>query len=586
MPFASLYQKYRPQTFSEIIGQPHVAKTLANAVERGHIFHAYLFSGPRGTGKTSTARILAKAVNCEKGPTPEPCGMCQPCTEIAAGTFSDVFEIDAATHSKVEETRDFLSNVPTGLSALSRKKFYIVDEVHMLSSHAFNALLKTLEEPPEHVVFVLATTEPHKVPPTIAGRCQHFEFRLIPPSDLAEHYKSICQKEAIEFEDEAIQRVAALARGSARDGLSLLDQLLAATGGNITVESVSLLVGDDEVELSAALARSIATGDLEKCLDLLSNLAESGKDYRAFAQRFASYLRNLMVASYLPSKLTQVVASTDPETAVELSDLAKLLGRPAILRCLEIAGEVLSQMASGAPPQLALELGIVRMCRPEESPSAADLAKKIEELSAKLARLEQHRAAEPTRDNLPAKPAAAVGGTRQGSPGPAPEAQRRSPTSVASNASHISSKPEDLQARPAEAGAGSSLQDLWIRLLAALKDAKKMKAHALLQEATPIDIQDSALVLEYTEKYEYHAKNAETLTDSIADQTKSIFGRPLGIVARVVREPMPESSPTSADESDKKSASSSDPEGGDTTVQEIERLVVEELGGTPVPDDT
>lgn len=569
MPFASLYQKYRPQTFSEIVGQRHVARTLANAVERGHIFHAYLFSGPRGTGKTSTARILAKAVNCEKGPTPEPCGTCQPCTEIAAGTFSDVFEIDAATHSKVEETRDFLSNVPTGLSALSRKKFYIVDEVHMLSSHAFNALLKTLEEPPDHVVFVLATTEPHKVPPTITGRCQHFEFRLIPPSDLYVHYQTVCGKEGVEYEQEAVEKVAALARGSVRDGLSLLDQLVAATGGRITAESVSLVVGDDEVDLSAALTRSIATGDLEKCLELTSAVAESGRDYRAFAQCFAAYLRDLMVASYLPARQTQAVAGVDPQTAAELSEIARLLGRPTVLRCLDIAGQVLASIASGSPPQLALELGIVRMCRPEESPPVAELAKRLDELNSKLARLERRVSSRPEPLAVEEVPASE----------PVPASNPRQPGSPL--------EPEKPEPKPHESEVASgALQEQWILFLDALKKAKKMKAHAVLQEAHSVEIEDSTLVLEFAQKYEYHAKNAESLGGALEEQIKAVFGRPLRIVSCLIPE-------AGADSSAGAGVATGDAENrddttrqGEATAQEIaERLIVQELGGTPVPSE-
>ncbi len=600
MPYASLYQKYRPQTFSEIIGQPHVARTLANSVERGHIFHAYLFSGPRGTGKTSTARILAKAVNCDKGPTSDPCGICQQCKEIAAGTFPDVFEIDAATHSKVEETRDFLSNVPTGLSALSRKKFYIIDEVHMLSSHAFNALLKTLEEPPDHVVFVLATTEPHKVPPTIAGRCQHFEFRLIPPSELAAHYKKICEKEGIEFEPEAVERVATLARGSARDGLSLMDQLVAASGGRLTLESVTSVIGDDEIDISAELAQAIATGDLERCLELSTKISESGKDFRAFTRRFASYLRNLMIASYLPASKTRSIAGVDAETATRLSDTAKLLGRPTILRCIDIVGEVLASMAAGSPPQLELELGLVRMCRPEESPTPGELAKQIQDLAAKLARIEQRATLQSQRgvssERLSEAPAFSSRASHtEGDHGSKPEKSDRDRESAPA-------KKEDPGPAPIDE---SDLERLWNRFLDMLKAAKKMKARAILLEATAVRIRESRLEIDFPQRLEFHAKNAESLASALEEQMVSVFGRPLKIVSRLVPESPPasrqdriagekenedsrlaqESAPASVSLSSESSENEGEGMPDERKAHELaERLIMNELGGTPIPE--
>ncbi len=593
MPFSSLYQKYRPQTFSELVGQPHVAKTLANAVERGHVFHAYLFSGPRGTGKTSTARILAKAVNCEKGPTPEPCGECQPCREIAAGTFSDVFEIDAATHSKVEETRDFLSNVPTGLSAMARKKFYIVDEVHMLSTHAFNALLKTLEEPPEHVVFVLATTEPNKVPPTIAGRCQHFEFRLIPPAELADHYASICKREGIEFERAAIERVATLARGSARDGLSLLDQLLAATGKSISLADVASVLGDDDAGLSADLARSIATGDIEKCLETTTRVADLGKDFRAFANRFAAYLRDLMIASYLPSRQTQAVAAVDSEGARELAEIAKLLGRPSILRCLEIAGEMLASMASGSPPRLAFELGVVRMCRPEEVPDTRQVARRVEALEAEVARISRDLRAvreetrSPTSDKATARAPISASDASSGPPASASE----TPPPKTGAQTSTAEAPDDSEI---------DLEGAWRRFLSALKEQKKMKAHAVFQEGRPASIEGSTLVLEFPARYEYHARSAERLGHQLAEVVVGAFGRPLKVVSRLaasgkeagdedpaerqdgahdeVAGVAPESVAPTGAVSEEKVSPGSEPSQSEV----VERLLMAELGAIPI----
>ncbi|MGH2730715.1 MAG: DNA polymerase III subunit gamma/tau, partial [Actinomycetota bacterium] len=221
MAYLSLYRKYRPQTFEEILGQEHVARTLANAILEDRVAHAYLFTGPRGTGKTSTARILAKALNCDKGPTPTPCGKCHSCVAIADGSSLDVIEMDAASHSKVDETREILAGVPLA-TAGGRRKVYVIDEVHMLSAQAFNALLKTLEEPPPHVVFILATTEAHKVLPTIVSRTQRFDFRRVPTDIIEGHLASIAKAEQTDIDEGALASIARYADGSVRDALSVL----------------------------------------------------------------------------------------------------------------------------------------------------------------------------------------------------------------------------------------------------------------------------------------------------------------------------------------------------------------------------
>ena len=542
MTYASLYQKYRPQTFEELVGQPHVATTLAAAVERGHLFHAYLFSGPRGTGKTSTARILAKAINCEKGPTARPCGNCQACVEIAAGIFPDVLEIDAATHSKVEETRDFLSNVPTGLSALARKRFYIVDEVHMLSTHAFNALLKTLEEPPAHVVFVLATTEPHKVPPTIAGRCQHFEFRLVSASDLVAHYKSICDKERFSYDDEALRRIASLARGSVRDGLSILDQLVAATGGNITKEAVDSVIGQDTPDLALRLGRAIATFNLEDAISVSIEVGEAGHDYRAFAQAFAALLRELLLIAYLTPRQAAAVAGVDPDRVEELTGIAKILGRPGIMRCLDIMGEALAAMASGSPAQIALEMAIVRMCRPEDSPDPVEMSRKIETLSHKLNALEDKLRG--LSDRVPAGSPAAVESREI----PDFESERAASGPDLSEGSVPSiGAPSDMSGMPEEAetplAEGPTLSpdevlERWERFLATLLDRKRPREQAIYREAVELELRDNTLVVGFPKSHEFHINQAKKLQGRVSEILEEVFGRHLRLQIEAVDGPV------------------------------------------------
>src|ERR671914_3108636 len=258
MAYLSLYRKYRPQTFDEILGQEHVSQTLANAISEDRIAHAYLFTGPRGTGKTSTARILAKALNCERGPTPNPCGKCEPCVAIAGGSSLDVIEMDAASHSKVDETREVLAGVPLA-TAGGRRKVYVIDEVHMLSVPSFNALLKTLEEPPAHVLFVLATTEAHKVLPTIVSRTQRFDFRRVPAELIEAHLAKVAELEGIDVERDALGDVARHADGGVRDALSTLDQL-ASLEGRVTVDDVAALLGGRREDALAELFDAVAAG--------------------------------------------------------------------------------------------------------------------------------------------------------------------------------------------------------------------------------------------------------------------------------------------------------------------------------------
>jgi DNA polymerase-3 subunit gamma/tau len=279
--YLSLYRKYRPQTFEEILGQEHVSVTLANALSEGRVAHAYLFTGPRGTGKTSTARILAKALNCEDGPTPSPCGKCDSCRAIAEGSSLDVIEMDAASHSRVDETREILAGVPLA-SAGGRHKVYVIDEVHMLSAGSFNALLKTLEEPPPHVIFILATTEAHKVLHTIVSRTQRFDFRPVPTEILHTHLASVAKREGVEIEDAALGVIARHAEGSARDALSILDQM-SSFSGSVTAEDVERLLGERTEEAFVDLFEAIAGGDVGGVFWAVHSLVAQGADVRQLA---------------------------------------------------------------------------------------------------------------------------------------------------------------------------------------------------------------------------------------------------------------------------------------------------------------
>src|SRR3954466_1301870 len=296
MSYLVLARKYRSTTFDEVIGQDHVARTLKKAIASGRIAHAYLFCGTRGTGKTSTARILAKCLNCErsKGPTADPCNQCNSCTAIARGDDIDVIEIDAASNRGIDNIRDLISNAQFH-PARSRFKVYIIDEVHGLSKDAFNALLKVLEEPPEHVKFILATTEPEKVLPTILSRCQRYDFRNIPTREIAGHLKDICKQEKIKADDDALLLVAKAGSGSMRDSLSLLDRLLSVGEKELTVEMIEQLLGLPRAQLIFDLAESIGEADVKKTLVQVDKIVSGGLAPDTLIASLVDHLRNLLI---------------------------------------------------------------------------------------------------------------------------------------------------------------------------------------------------------------------------------------------------------------------------------------------------
>src|SRR6266550_302089 len=296
MSYTVLARRYRSATFDDVVGQEHVAQTLKKAIESDRIAHAYLFCGTRGVVKTSMARILAKALNCEKskGPTSEPCNKCESCLAIARGDDIDVIEIDAASNTGVDNVRDLISNAQF-MPARSRFKVYIIDEVHMLSKAAFNALLKIMEEPPSHVKFILATTEPEKVLPTILSRCQRYDFRNIPAREIAEHLRAICKEEKIKAEEDALLLVAKAGAGSMRDALSLLDRLLSVGEKELNVEMIEQLLGLPRTQLVFDLSDAIGGGDVKKTLEIAGKLIAGGLSAEALVGALVDHLRNLLV---------------------------------------------------------------------------------------------------------------------------------------------------------------------------------------------------------------------------------------------------------------------------------------------------
>jgi DNA polymerase III subunit gamma/tau len=349
-------RKYRPQIFDDVLGQGHVVQTLKNAIQQRRLAHAYLFVGPRGTGKTSTARILAKALNCVQGPTSTPCGVCDSCREIALGISLDVLEIDGASNNSVDQVRELRDNVRFA-PVRGRYKVYIIDEVHMLTQQAFNALLKTLEEPPQHVIFVFATTEPHKVLPTILSRCQRFDLHRIPPRIIAEHLNYIAKQEGVTLSAAAANAIAAAADGGLRDAESMLDQLVAFCGTSIDEQQVLEVFGLTAEQVVLDLSQAIITRESTKALHLIHSQQEAGKDLSKLLADLLNFLRSLLIAQVDASSL-QDEQSEKAKTIT--ASLKTKLNTSQLLRLMEILSEVEPTLKWATNKKLHLELAVIR----------------------------------------------------------------------------------------------------------------------------------------------------------------------------------------------------------------------------------
>ncbi len=378
MSYLVLARKLRPQTFDEVVAQEHITETLKKAITSGRISHAYLFCGTRGTGKTTTARILAKALNCVEGPSSEPCLKCTNCIEIASSSSMDVLEIDAASNTGVDSIRDLRENVryaPAG----SRYKIYIIDEVHRLSGAAFDALLKTLEEPPEHVVFIFATTEPHSLPATILSRTQRYDFRRIPLNDLIDSLRRAADKEEIKITDDALTLVARKGDGSLRDALSLFEQVLAYADGEITVELISDALGLVDLSLLFELTECIHNHDSAKVLEHAAKLTQSGADISQFLIDLQAHLRNLLVSKSVE----------DSSNLIELSDSyvqqyyeqKDYFSESDIMRMVHAVAELRQQLKDGADPRIYLDMMLLKLARMDTTATLTEVLKKLQSMA-------------------------------------------------------------------------------------------------------------------------------------------------------------------------------------------------------------
>src|SRR4051812_27848763 len=406
----SLYRRHRPRTFTDVVGQEHVVRTLANAVEQGKVHHANLFVGSRGTGKTSMAKILAACLNCENGPTTTPCGVCESCVSIANATSMDVIEMDAASNNSVDDIRDLREKVAYA-PVSGRHKVYILDEAHMLSPQAWNAFLKTLEEPPPNTIFVLATTEANKVLPTVVDRCHRFDFKRPTAEQVASVVRRVAEAEGIELGAEAVALVARHATGSFRDALGTLEQLVTYSRNSIELEDVLAVLGVADADLLFGALDALAAADARAALLAADRLNESGRDASQFVRDLEAHARDLLVVGTLGGDVPAEL-SVSPERDARLAEQAARVPRAAVVRLLELLAAALEAIKAGADPRTQLELALVKAASPAVDASTRALVARIEQLEAALAGGRAEAApgpggagAEPRGGPAPARPA-------------------------------------------------------------------------------------------------------------------------------------------------------------------------------------
>jgi DNA polymerase-3 subunit gamma/tau len=537
----ALYRKYRSATFAEVIGQDHVTGPLSQALAAGRINHAYLFSGPRGCGKTSSARILARSLNCIKGPTPTPCGVCDSCIELAPnGTGSiDVIEIDAASHGGVDDARDLRERAFFG-PVRDRYKVYIIDEAHMVTTQGFNALLKLIEEPPGFLVFVFATTEPDKVLQTIRSRTHHYPFRLIPPGVMRAHLERICADEGVTVEPSVLPLVVRAGGGSARDSLSVLDQLLAGAGtAGVTYADAVGLLGVTDSTLLDDMLDALAAGDAASVYGTVDRVVEAGHDPRRFAIDLLDRFRDLIVLDAVPDAAARGLIDDSADTLQRMADQAARIGGATLTRNAEIVHTALIEMRGTTSPRLVLELLCARMQLPDAAADSAALLQRIERLERRNAAIAAPAEPEPAPTPPPAaKPAAATPAAR-------PARKVEAPPVEAKPVPAEPAKPAPAEPpKPAPAGTvdAAAIRRLWPEVLDIVKQASR-RTRALLDNAQVASLDGNQLTLSATTAPLVKMIGDESNTELLRSALASVVGGTWRVTVELAGAPAADPSP-------------------------------------------
>jgi DNA polymerase III subunit gamma/tau len=535
LQYQALYRKYRPQTFDDVIGQAHVTTTLAREVADDKVAHAYLFTGPRGTGKTTTARILAKALNCEnRNSDGSPCSQCTSCLAITAGNSLDVMELDAASHNSVDDIRDIKLSVTTVASAATSKRVFVLDEAHMLSKAAGNALLKTLEEPPEHVYFVLATTEPYKLLDTIRSRTQRFDFHPVPVEELAGYLSTIADRESYKTDPTALIAIARHASGSVRDSLSLLEQVTALGTGTADLAGVRRALGMADSEAFQRVAEAVAAQDASSALELVAEMAASGVDLRRFVSECIGFFRGVFLAHYAPNLAE--IADEPPEVYESWKRAADIVPSADVLRAVDLLAEALVRLREGREERLMTELALIKLTRPETATDPAALISRMDRLERRIGKPGE-AAIRPAPSTASASSTAPAPETEP-APRSAPQADPRpEPTDeLARAAAPLVSEDRSDQTddRPPIDISFEQLQKIWPGLFGGLRDLLGARRWAFFREAVPAAVERNTIILEVA--HDFHLTSLEqddAVAPIVAAKAGDLLGGPVKVRFRL-----------------------------------------------------
>jgi len=555
--YQALYRVYRPQSFNDVVGQQHIIKTLQNALVQEKFSHAYLFSGPRGTGKTTAAKILAKAVNCEKAPIAEPCNECATCRGITDGSISDVIEIDAASNNGVDEIRDIRDKVKYAPSAV-RYKVYIIDEVHMLSIGAFNALLKTLEEPPTHVIFILATTEPHKIPLTIISRCQRFDFKRISPEDIVYRMKEVLGSEELEVSEDALYEIAKASEGGMRDALSLLDQSISYSTDKVSLEDVLSITGAVSQSFIVKIVQAIFNKNIVEALDSVESLIKNGKDPARFVEDLIFYYRDVLLyqASEENAYLLEKAAVNE-----EFKELSSKMDSAFIYKVIAELNQTQQEMKWSNHPRVLLEVALVKLAQSSTNQESAlpyqDILQKMNQMEAELQQLKEKGI---QVDHTAQAVQTEKKQTRQS------RSQYKTPVGKVNEVLKNATR-QNLE----------TIKRSWAQVLDILKQQNKASHAALLSNSEPVASSDQSFILKF--KYEIHCKMASENNNNVRDNLENILYTLIGSKREMVAIPESEWDKVREEflQGQQSDGSSGQPQEEDPVVAEAKKLFGEDL---------